>query len=259
MTILEQILATKREEVESRKKQLSAGQLLETALAGRKRLSMRQALENSPYGIIAEFKRKSPSKGFIHRDADVAEVVSGYAANGAAACSVLTDSLYFGGSPDDLKHAREAVNIPLLRKDFVIDPYQLAEAAAWGADVVLLIAAALTPEQCSELAGAAHELGLEVLLEVHRQEELDRICPGVDIVGINNRNLATFATDIYTSFELAKQIPAPYLKISESGIHSIDTVKALREAGFRGFLIGERFMQEAHPGEALKKFIGHAD
>lgn len=258
MTILEQILATKREEVESRKKQLSAGQLLETAHAGRKRLSMRHALESSPYGIIAEFKRKSPSKGFIHRDADVAQVVSSYAAHGAAACSVLTDSLYFGGCPEDLMRARAAVNIPLLRKDFIIDPYQLAEAAAWGADVVLLIAAALTPEQCGELAGTAHELGLEVLLEVHQQDELDRICEQVDIVGINNRNLATFVTDIYTSFELAKQIPATFLKISESGIHAVDTVIALREAGFRGFLIGENFMKEADPGEALKKFIDHA-
>ena len=259
MTILEQILATKREEVESRKKQVSAGQLLETAYAGRKRLSMRQALECSPYGIIAEFKRKSPSKGFIHQEADVAEVVSSYAANGAAACSVLTDSLYFGGSPEDLMRARAAVDIPLLRKDFIIDSYQLAEAAAWGADVVLLIAAALTPGQCSELAGVAHELGLEVLLEVHQQEEFDRIGKQVDIVGINNRNLATFVTDIYTSFELGKQIPATYLKISESGIHSIGTVTALREAGFRGFLIGERFMKENNPGMALKKFIGDAD
>lgn len=259
MTILEKIVATKRDEVESRKKQLSSGQLLEMAYAGRKRLSMRQALESSPYGIIAEFKRKSPSKGFIHQDADVAKVVSSYAANGAAACSVLTDSLYFGGSPEDLMQARAAVDIPLLRKDFIIDPYQLSEAAAWGADVVLLIAAALTPGQCTELAGVAHELGLEVLLEVHQEDELDRICGQVDMVGINNRNLATFVTDIYASFELAKQVPATYLKISESGIHSIDTVNVLREAGFRGFLIGECFMKDTNPGDALKKFIHHAD
>lgn len=259
MNILEQILATKYSEVENRKKQISAGQLLEMVYARRKRLSMRQALESSSYGIIAEFKRKSPSKGFIHQEADVAEVVSSYAANGAAACSILTDSLYFGGKPEDLMQARAVVDIPLLRKDFIIDTYQLAEAAAWGADVVLLIAAALTPGQCCELAAAAHELGLEVLLEVHQQNELDRICEQVDMVGINNRNLATFVTDIYTSFELVKQIPATYLKVSESGIHSVDTVMALRESGFRGFLIGESFMKEVQPGIALKKFISHAD
>lgn len=141
----------------------------------------------------------------------------------------------------------------------MIDAYQIAEAAAWGADVVLLIASALSPAQCCELAGAAHELGLEVLLEIHHGGELGHICPDVDMVGVNNRNLSTFVTDIYTSFELAKQIPAPFLKISESGIGSVETVKALQEAGYKGFLIGERFMKEARPDLALKNFIGDAD
>lgn len=259
MTILEQILATKREEVAARKKQTDYQSLLDCSNIQRKPLSMRQALDASPYGIIAEFKRKSPSKGFIHENALVSDVVSGYVRNGASACSVLTDSVYFGGSPEDLQLARKTVDVPLLRKDFIVDSYQIAEAAAWGADVVLLIAAALTPGECADLAGVAHSMGLEVLLEVHQASELDRICADVDIVGVNNRNLSTFATDIYTSFELAKQIPASCLKISESGIHSIETVKALREAGYRGFLIGECFMKEARPDLALKKFIGDAD
>lgn len=259
MTILEQIVATKREEVAAHKKQVSYDELLESPHARRQRLSMRLALENSPYGIIAEFKRKSPSKGFIHRDAVVSEVVRGYVHYGASVCSVLTDTVYFGGSAGDLKLAREAVGIPLLRKDFMIDAYQIAEAAAWGADAVLLIASALSPAQCCELANAAHSLGLEVLLEVHHAGELGHICPEVDMVGVNNRNLSTFTTDIYTSFELAKEIPAPFLKISESGISSMETVNALREAGFRGFLIGERFMKENRPDLALKNFIGDVD
>lgn len=255
MTILEQILETKREEVVVRKKAVSYEELLATPMALRKRVSMRRALEKSSYGIIAEFKRKSPSKGFIHQGAEVCEVVGQYAANGASACSILTDAHYFGGSPEDLKAAREVVDLPLLRKDFIIDPYQIAEAAAFGADAILLIAAALSPAQCAEYASIAHELRLEVLLEVHHPGELDRICTDADMIGVNNRNLATFATDIYTSFELAQQIPACFLKVSESGINSLDTVKGLREAGFRGFLIGERFMSETEPGVALQKFI----
>lgn len=259
MTILEQILATKRQEVSARKKEIPYQSLLDSPHFQRKRFSMRQALEASNYGIIAEFKRKSPSKGFIHQHAVVGDVVSGYVQSGASACSVLTDSVYFGGSPEDLQQARKMVDVPLLRKDFIIDTYQIAEAAAWGADVILLIAAALTPGECETLAGAAHSMGLEVLLEVHQASELDWICADVDIVGVNNRNLSTFATDIYTSFELAKQIPASCMKISESGISSIETIKALREAGYRGFLIGECFMKENRPDLALKKFISDAD
>lgn len=259
MTILDRILETKREEVAARKRTISARDLAATPYAGRERISMRQALENSPAGIIAEFKRKSPSKGFIHEKADVRQVVEGYSVSGASACSVLTDTTYFGGSLLDLALARKAVGIPLLRKDFIIDEYQIAEAMAYGADAILLIAAALSVEQCREYTEMAHSYGLEVLLEVHDEYELDRIFPGVDMVGVNNRNLATFVTDIYTSFELAGQIPASHLKVSESGIHSLKTLQALRESGYRGFLIGEHFMKEERPEQALKSFLCHVD
>lgn len=258
MTILDKILQTKREEVAVHKRFMPQEILKEMPLAARTPLSMREALEASPCGIIAEFKRKSPSMGFINEQAVVAEVVRGYAANGASACSVLTDFFYFGGTPEDLMVARNAVEIPLLRKDFVIDPYQIFEAKSFGADAVLLIAAALVPAQCEELAEVAHSLGLEVLLEVHNAAECSRIYPGIDMVGVNNRNLATFVTDIYTSFELAKTIPSCHLRVSESGIGSFGTVKALRDCGYRGFLIGERFMREDRPAAALKKFIENA-
>lgn len=259
MTILDQILETKREEVAGQKLKISARDLLTTPFAKRERLSMRKVLEDSPTGIIAEFKRKSPSKGYIHENADAAEIVGGYSYFGASACSVLTDQIYFGGSLVDLALARNSVNIPLLRKDFIVDEYQIYEAIAYGADAVLLIAAALSPSECAEFTEIAHNYGLEVLLEIHQEAELDRIHPGVDMVGVNNRNLATFVTDIYTSFELAGQIPAGHLKVAESGINSMGTVLALREAGFRGFLIGERFMREEQPAEALKRFLNNAD
>lgn len=259
MTILEQILETKREEVTTRKTKISIRDLKVTPFAKRERLSMRKALENSPVGIIAEFKRKSPSKGYIHEHAVAQEIVGGYASGGAAACSVLTDATYFGGSLLDLALARKAVNIPLLRKDFIVDEYQIAEAMAYGADAILLIAAALSPAQCAEYTEIAHSYGLEVLLEIHNEEELNRICPQVDMIGVNNRNLATFVTDIYTSFALATHIPACHLRVSESGIHSMETIKALRNAGYRGFLIGECFMKENQPAQALKNFMQYAD
>ena len=250
MSVLNRILKTKQEEVTERKNRISERDLMSTLLAGRQRLSMRKALEESATGIIAEFKRKSPSGGFIHEAAGVQEVVGGYVRNGAAACSVLTDTDYFGGSLLDLAMARRVSDIPLLRKDFIVDFYQLAEAVAYGADAVLLIAAALSPAQCRELADAAHGLGLEILLEIH---------PEMDMVGINNRNLTTFETDIYTSFRLASQVPVACLKVAESGIRAMETVVALRRLGFRGFLIGEHFMREAQPAQALKNFVGYAD
>lgn len=258
MSILKRILETKRVEVEEKKKRIAERDLMTTVWAKRKRISMRRALEQSDTGIIAEFKRKSPSKGFIHEGADVQEVVKGYAGCGAAACSILTDSEYFGGSHLDLALARKVADLPLLRKDFVVDRYQVVEAAAYGADAVLLIAAALSMEQCKELTDSAHELGLETLLEIHEEEELRYVAAGTDMVGINNRNLATFETDIYTSLQLADKIPQGCLKVSESGIRSADTVKSLRERGFRGFLIGERLMREKEPNRALKNFLGYA-
>ena len=258
MTILDQILATKREEVAERKRKISARDLGVTPFAKRERLSMRKALENSSVGIIAEFKRKSPSKGYFCKDAIVSEIIEGYTLNGASACSVLTDSEYFGGSLLDLALARKITNVPLLRKDFIIDEYQIAEAMSYGADAILLIAAALSVAQCHEYTDIAHSYGLEVLLEVHTESELDHLFPEVDMVGVNNRNLATFKTDIYTSFALASKIPVCHLKVSESGIHSMETVKALQSAGFRGFLMGERFMKEKQPALALKNFVSHA-
>ena len=227
MSVLNRILKTKQEEVTERKNRISERDLMSTLLAGRQRLSMRKALEESATGIIAEFKRKSPSGGFIHEAAGVQEVVGGYVRNGAAACSVLTDTDYFGGSLLDLAMARRVSDIPLLRKDFIVDSYQLAEAVAYGADAVLLIAAALSPAQCRELADAAHGLGLEILLEIHREEELEYVSPEMDMVGINNRNLTTFETDIYTSFRLASQVPVACLKVAESGIRAMETAGKL--------------------------------
>lgn len=256
MNILEQIVADKRIEVAARKKELPMEAVrLRAEAAERSVHSFRRALEGSSTGIIAEFKRKSPSKGFIQENARVAAVVPGYEAAGAAAVSVLTDTSYFGGTLADLEEARRLVSLPLLRKDFVVDPYQLCEARIAGADAVLLIASALTPEACASLAEYARGLGLEVLLEIHNETEVGHINPFVDVVGVNNRNLGTFVTDIRCSLELAERIPAYCLKISESGLSKPEDVVRLRQAGYRGFLMGENFMKEADPAAALKRFI----
>ncbi len=225
--------------------------------------SLKRALAESPSGIIAEFKRKSPSKGWIHADAFPEEVVPAYAKAGAAALSVLTDEEYFGGSLDFIRRVRPLVDIPILRKDFIIDPYQLYQAREAGADAVLLIAACLSREACAALTAEAHRLGLEVLLEVHSPEELDYITPDVDVVGVNNRHLGSFVTDVKTSFELAPALNKilrsaqddSRVFISESGISDPATVRALREVGYRGFLMGENFMKEPDPGAALATFI----
>lgn len=259
MTILDQIIQEKRKEIAEKKKRYPLSYLREGAGFRRKAVSMCQALAGSETGIIAEFKRKSPSKGFIQKDAIATEVVKGYEAAGATACSVVTDATFFGGSLADLEKVRQATDIPLLRKDFILDPYQIAESKSAGADAILLIAAALTPGQCKEYAEEAQTLGLEVLLEIHTTQELTYICDSVDMIGINNRNLKTFVTDIYTSFELGKRIPGCYVKVAESGISSLKTVKALREVGFKGFLIGETFMRECFPGQALLKFLRNVD
>lgn len=259
-TILDRILEEKRREVAAQKKTVSPGQLKDGLFYARKRLSMSRALAQSvPAGIIAEFKRKSPSKGFIKENAMVGDIVSGYARAGAAVCSVLTDRTFFAGGAEDLIAARRAVDIPLLRKDFVIDGYQLHQAAAWGADAVLLIAAALEKDECRELACQARELGLEVLLEVHGEDELAYVSPEVNMVGVNNRNLKTFHTDVAVSLQLAGMMPAGVVRVSESGIDDPGTVSRLKQAGYDGFLIGERFMREADPGAALKDFLCHVD
>lgn len=257
-TILDRILEEKRREVAEQKKTVMLGQLKDSRFYSRRRLSMSRALAQAiPAGIIAEFKRKSPSKGFIKENASVGEIVSGYARAGAAVCSVLTDRLFFAGGAEDLMTARKAVEIPLLRKDFVVDGYQLHQAAAWGADAVLLIAAALKKGQCRELACQARELGLEVLLEVHGEDELEYISPEVNMVGVNNRNLKTFHTDVAVSLQLAGMMPAGVVRVSESGIDVPETVSRLKQAGYDGFLIGERFMREPDPGMALKDFLYH--
>lgn len=256
MNILEQIIAHKRKEVEQHRKAAGTELLLQSSQLLRPTISMKTALEQSETGIIAEFKRKSPSKGWIHPDARIGEVLPLYEEGGATASSVLTDETFFGGTLDDLRQARESVGIPLLRKEFIIDEYQLYQARAAGADAVLLIASALPRETCSRFAALAHRLGLEVVLELHGEEELDYIeNTEADMIGINNRNLTTFATDVTHSFRMIERLPAGKVCISESGISSPDTVRRLRDAGFRGFLLGENFMKHEQPGAALSDFI----
>lgn len=253
--ILSEIIANKRFEVDIQKQAISIEQLEEGLHNLPPTRSMRQALANSPTGIIAEFKRRSPSKDWIKEEARPEEIVPAYAAAGASALSILTDEKFFGGSLRDIRTARPLVDLPILRKDFIIDEYQLYQARIVGADAVLLIAAALKQERCRELAAKAHELGLEVLLEIHHADELPYITKEINMVGINNRNLGTFHTDVENSFQLAGQLPKETLLISESGISDSETVKRLHRAGFRGFLIGETFMRTPSPGNTLKEFI----
>lgn len=211
-------------------------------------------------GIIAEFKRKSPSKGwFKPKELEVEAVVRYYNLYGAAAVSILTDTEFFGGDLDDLIQAKVITDIPVLRKDFIIDPWQIAEAKAFGADIILLIAACLSPAEVKDLATYANSLGLEVLLELHEEAELGHICDATSIIGINNRNLKTFEVDIDRSLRMAEQIPADKIKVAESGISSIETVKLFRENGFKGFLMGENFMKEENPGEAFMNFVNLLD
>ena len=257
MNILEKIIREKRQEIILHKEVVSLAWLEGLIQEKPACRSFRQSLLDSPTGIIAEFKRRSPSKDWIFKEAKVEEVVPEYAASGAAAISVLTDEPFFGGTLKDLQTACGLVSrVPLLRKDFIVDEYQLYQARACGADVVLLIAAALTVGQTRALAQTARSLGLEVLLEIHSEDELGHINELVDVVGINNRNLSTFVTDIQTSYDLGERIPSGFVKISESGISQPDTVIGLRRAGFRGFLMGECFMSTENPGVALKDFIG---
>lgn len=254
MTILDKIVAQKKHEVAQAKASVSQAQLEAFPLFSRTGLSLKQRLLHATFPqIIAEFKRRSPSKGIINAEATPEAVALGYQEAGAAGVSVLTDTDFFGGSIEDFAKARAAaVQTPMLRKDFMIDPYQLYEAKAMGADVILLIAACLTPKEVQSLAQLAHQLGLEVLLEVHDAEELAQsLCEEVDIVGVNNRNLKTFTTSIETSRQLAERIPSTFPKISESGLDHAETLVELFELGYTGFLMGESFMKTAHPAEAL--------
>ena len=241
--ILEQIIAHKREEV---------------AVLYAKKPSLREALLQSDTGIIAEFKRRSPSKGWIKEDGRADIIPLSYQQNGAAALSILTDEHFFGGHDDFIRQARRSgVTLPILYKNFVIDEAQLYAAVLCGASAVLLIAACLSKQVCAALMNKAHELGLEVLLEMHSEAELEYAELGPDLCGINNRNLGSFVTDVDNSFRLAERLPKDAVKVSESGISDPATVRALRQAGFRGFLIGETFMKTADPGQALAEFIGN--
>lgn len=256
--VLDEIVAHKRVEVEGFKQQLPLSQIykLVEGVMDVAQPSMREALMISSSGIIAEFKRKSPSKGWIKEDGKANEIPLSYQQNGASAISILTDEKYFGGNDRFIKEARESgVTIPILYKNFVIDEYQLFQARLCGASAVLLIAADLSLVECKSLMHIAHELGLEVLLEMHEERELDYAELEPDMYGINNRNLGTFITDVQNSFHFASRLPEQVCKVSESGISNPDTVKMLRMAGFRGFLIGENFMKEHNPGQSLNDFI----
>jgi len=259
MDILEEIVAHKRIEVAEQKEQMPAKKLyaeVERMMAeGISKRSLSQALTENDFGIIAEFKRKSPSKGWIKEDGKPEIIPLSYEQNGAAALSILTDEMYFGGSLDYIRKARPLANLPILRKDFIIDEYQLFQARHIGADAVLLIAADLSKQEVRSLTALAHDLALEVLLELHSEHELDYADIEVDAIGVNNRNLGTFVTDVQNSFRLASQLPQNKVLVSESGISNPDTIRLLREAGYRGFLIGETFMKTDNPGEALKNFI----
>ena len=255
MNILDEIIAQKRLEIAERKAIASLADLEKAPFFKRKCYSLAERL-NAPdsSGIIAEFKRKSPSKGFINEYANVAAVTGDYTKYGAAGLSVLTDEIFFGGSTGDFLTAR-VNDIPMLRKDFIVDEYQVSEAKAMGADVILLIAACLRAEDVQRLAKYAASLGMEILLELHDESETDRICDETLMIGINNRNLKTFKVDVELSLKLSEKIPAGKIKIAESGISDPATIQRFRDAGYKGFLIGETFMKETDPGKAFEHFI----
>jgi indole-3-glycerol phosphate synthase len=255
VNILDEIIRTKKLWLQARKSDMPLGKLQRLVASAPPVISLKGSLlDPRKSGIIAEFKRKSPSRGFINRSADAGKTVNAYAALGASAISVLTDEPYFGGSLLDLAAARNACQIPILRKEFIIDPYQVFESRAGGADAILLIAACLDRGEIANLASLAHSLGLEILLEVHDDSELDKISGNVDMVGVNNRDLNTFVVDLQHSFDLVDQIPPGKLKVTESGISNPETVIALKKAGFDGFLIGESFMRHENPGVAFREF-----
>ena len=255
MTILDTIVAQKKLEVAEQQSVISIAQLEQSSFFQMPSLSLKANLQDqSNTGIIAEFKRKSPSKGVINAGATVQDVTMAYTQYGAAGISVLTDASFFGGALVDLETA--TINkIPLLRKDFMISEYQIIEAKASGAAVILLIAACLSPIQVKQFSKLAHQLGLEVLLEIHDDTELDHICDKVDLVGVNNRNLKNFEVNIDISLGLINQIPSDIPAIAESGIDHTDTIVTLQKAGFAGFLIGERFMRESNPSIAFANFV----
>ncbi len=256
MDILQKIVLDKRTEVSLRKNLIPINQLERSVLFERKTVSLSDKLRQSKTGIIAEHKRRSPSKSIINNSLNVQDVAKGYENANVCGMSVLTDGKYFGGSLDDLLLARASCNLPLLRKEFIIDEYQLLEAKAYGADVILLIAAILTRAEIKQFSEMAKSLKLDVLLEVHNEAELHKsIMPSLDMLGVNNRNLKTFEVSLDTSKTLSKLIPDEFIKISESGISNIEAIKELQPFGYQGFLIGENFMKTNNPGESASKFI----
>lgn len=256
MTILDHIIANKHKEVVAKRAAFPATLLERSLFFNRNTVSLAEAIRSSETGIIAEHKRRSPSKSVINNKVLVQDVAKGYQSAGVSGMSVLTDTNYFGGSLDDLLLARAVTSFPLLRKEFIIDQYQIVEAKAYGADAILLIAAALSSKELREFSTLAKSLQLEVLLEVHNQEELEKsLIPTVDMLGVNNRNLKTFEVSIEISKSLSKLIPRDFVKVSESGISATATIKELKEYGFAGFLIGENFMKTENPGLSAKSFI----
>ncbi|WP_411032289.1 indole-3-glycerol phosphate synthase TrpC [Spongiimicrobium sp. 3-5] len=256
MDILNKIVGDKRKEVALKKKLIPISQLENSVLFPRTTNSLATALLKSSTGIIAEYKRRSPSKSVINQKVSVEDVAKGYKNAGVSGMSVLTDGKYFGGSLDDFLLARASVKLPLLRKEFIIDEYQLIEAKAYGADVILLIASILSREEIKTLSELAKSISLDVLLEVHNSEELNKaLMPSLDMLGVNNRNLKTFEVSLETSKLLCQNIPDDFIKVSESGISSIEAIKELKPYGYQGFLVGENFMKTKNPGESAKNFI----
>lgn len=258
MSVLHKIIVDKKREVELKKKLIPIAQLENSVLFGARTYSLTKNLRHNITGIIAEHKRRSPSKLVISTDFSVDEIVVGYQNAGVSGISILTDGKYFGGSLDDLLIAKASTNVPLLRKEFIIDEYQILEAKAHGADVILLIAAVLSRSEIKNLSEFAHSLGLEVLLEVHNQEELNKsVMHSLDLIGVNNRNLKTFEVNLDFSKELSQHIPGDFVKVSESGINSIEAISELRHFGYQGFLIGEHFMKTENPGKAANDFMSN--
>ncbi len=256
MNILDKIIERKKQEIEYSKSKVSVEQLKDSEFFGRKTFSLKESLE-SKSGIIAEFKRQSPSKGIINNQISPLEVASDYEKFGASGISILTDKDFFGGSFDDILSVRNHIQIPILRKDFMVDDYQFYEAKAIGADVILLIAACLSTTQVQEFTELSHKLGLEVLLEIHTEEELQHINKNIDFVGINNRNLKDFKVDLQHSVNLKNQLPENILSVAESGIYNEEDFKYLKEKGFNGFLMGEYFMKNKNPGNKFSEFVSN--
>lgn len=254
MTILDKIIEQKRKEIADSKTKNPIQKLKDSEFFDRETLSLKQSIKDKT-GIIAEFKRKSPSKGIINDKVSPLEVVSQYEKYGASGISILTDSEFFGGNFEDILNIRKEVNIPILRKDFMVDEYQFYEAKSIGADAVLLIAACLSPNQVQEFTELAHSLNLEVLLEIHTEEELNHFNKDIDLVGINNRNLKDFKVDLQHSVNLRNLLPKDTLSVAESGIYSVEDFKFLKEQGFDTFLMGEYFMKNENPGRKFEKFV----